>query len=337
MRKHLIHILVGTSAGLLTFFYLTFGGTFLDGKPQLRDLLFVSILGALCMQVIYGIRIILDQHISWQEKPGIRLLAGIILNFISSLSLIKIGLGLYASFRPELTPFQNVSHPVFIKLTILAFTWVLMGAILYFAFYSYYLYSQGQVNEIKRSRKQIDLQLRALKDQLSPHYLFNNLNTISSLIYKDKSLAEAYIRKLAGSYQYTLETYDKSLVSLKEEMKFVKAYEYMLKTRFQDQIEIEYMIPDEQMEFQLPPLSIQMLVENAAKHNQLSKENPLRIEIGGDHKYLWVKNNKTKSPAGIQSFKIGLSNINARFKLLSSKEIIVENKEDFLVKLPLIS
>jgi len=179
--------------------------------------------------------------------------------------------------------------------------------------------------------------LRALKDQLSPHYLFNNLNTISSLIYKDKSLAEAYIRKLAGSYQYTLETYDKSLVSLKEEMKFVKAYEYMLKTRFQDQIEIDYLIPDEQMESQLPPLSIQMLVENAAKHNQLSKENPLKIEIGGDHKYLWVKNNKTKSPGGIQSFKIGLSNINARFKLLSSKEIIVENKEDFLVKLPLIS
>ncbi|RQH16789.1 histidine kinase [Okeania hirsuta] len=119
-----------------------------------------------------------------------------------------------------------------------------MGSVLYFAFYSYYLYTQGQVNEIKRSRKQIDLQLRALKDQLSPHYLFNNLNTISSLLYKDKSLAEAYIRKLAGSYQYTLETYDKSLVSLREEMDFVKAYDYMLKTRFRDQIEIKYSVPN---------------------------------------------------------------------------------------------
>ncbi|RQH16788.1 hypothetical protein D5R40_33765 [Okeania hirsuta] len=69
----------------------------------------------------------------------------------------------------------------------------------------------------------------------------------------------------------------------------------------------------------------------------MSKEAPLKIEIGGDHKYLWVKNNKTKSPSGIQSFKIGLNNINARFKLLSAKEIIVENADDFLVKLPIIS
>ncbi|MDW3647783.1 MAG: histidine kinase [Bacteroidia bacterium] len=337
MRKQLLHILIGISSGLLTFFYLNFGGDFLNGRPELRDLLFVSLLGVIIMQTIYGIRSLLDSYISWQERPGLRLLSGIFLNFISSISLIKIGMGLYASFRPELLPFQETSHPVFIKLIILSFSWVLMGSILYFAFHSYYLYSQGQLNEVKRSRKQIDLQLRALKDQLSPHYLFNNLNTISSLIYKDKNLAEAYIRKLAGSYQYTLETYDKTLVSLQEEMKFVKAYDYMLKTRFQDQIEIAYSIPQAQMESKVPPLSIQMLVENAAKHNQLSKEAPLKIEIGADSKYLWVKNNKTKSPSGIQSFKIGLSNINSRFKLLSAKEIIVENKDDFLVKLPIIA
>ena len=337
MRKTLLHICIGISAGLLTFFYLNFDAAFLKHTPGLRDFLFVSILGVIIMQAIYGIRSLLDKHISWLEKPGVRLLAGIVLNFLSTISLIKIGLGLYANFRPELIPYQNASHPVFIKLVILSFSWVLMGSILYYAFHSYYLYSQGQLNEIKRSRKQIDLQLRALKDQLSPHYLFNNLNTISSLIYKDKSLAEAYIRKLAASYDYTLETYNKSLVSLREEMEFVKAYDYMLKTRFQDQIEIEYLIPESMMDCKLPPLSIQMLVENAAKHNQLSKEAPLKIEIGADRKYFWVKNNKTKSPSGIQSFKIGLSNINARFKLLSAKEITVENQENFLVKLPVIA
>ncbi|MEL6256719.1 MAG: hypothetical protein AAFR87_32260, partial [Bacteroidota bacterium] len=166
MRKHLLHILIGISAGLLTFFYLNFGGDFLEGIPRFRDLLFVSLLGIIIVQAIYGIRILLDSYISWQERPGLRLLVGILINFIATISLINIGIGLFARFRPELLPVKNISHPVFIKLAILSFTWVLMGSILYFAFHSYYLYTQGQVNEVKRSRKQIDLQLRALKDQL---------------------------------------------------------------------------------------------------------------------------------------------------------------------------
>lgn len=336
MRKHLFLSLIGFLSGLLCFLYIRFGSPYADQSISLLDVLLVGLTGIASTYTVYFCSRKLDVLFPWQSSPGKRLLIGILLNSILTFSLSYFLLYVYASLGLKNTEFLHLGDPIIIKLILITFVWVLLGSILYFGWYSYYLYAQGQVNEIKRKRKQIELQLKALKTQLSPHFLFNNLNTISSLIHKDQGLAEAFIRKLGLSYQYTLATYDKKLVSIAEELVFVESYKYLLKTRFQDQIEISIDIPESIQQGNIPPLALQMLVENAAKHNQMSHKEPLKVEIGADQKWIWVRNNKTKTPSGISSFHIGLQNINARFNILANQEIQVEDSGSFTVKLPIL-
>lgn len=337
MRKHSFLSSIGFLSGVLGFLYIRYGSPYSENQPGAMKWVLSGLCGWLSIYLMHAVSQKLDKIFSWESMPGKRLLIGIILNSCLSFILIYLLLYLHAWVALEDLNFLDFANPIMIKLAIIIFVWVLLGSILYFALYSYYLYSQGQVNEVKRKRKQIELQLKALKNQLSPHFLFNNLNTISSLLYKDLDLAENFVRKLASSYHYTLKTYDKRLVSIEEELAFVRAYTYLLKTRFRNQLEINIDIPEQAKSRKIPPLALQMLVENAAKHNQMSFEDPLHVEITADKKWIHVSNNKTKTPAGISSFNIGLGNINSRFKLLANKEIVVENGQTFTVKLPLLN
>ena len=172
---------------------------------------------------------------------------------------------------------------------------------------------------------------------MSPHFLFNSLNTISSLIYKDDEVAEQFIRNLAEAYKYTLKSYDKRLVSLKDELHFVKAYQDLLVTRFQDALQVTIDVESHLLETAIPPLTIQLLVENATKHNIINADMPLHLEVANENKYLVISNNKTKCPENVRSFKIGLKNIDRRYELLTGQNIQVINAtSDFCVKLPII-
>jgi LytS/YehU family sensor histidine kinase len=222
------------------------------------------------------------------------------------------------------------------KLGIVLLILVLIIEIIYFALYSYYSYTSFQIETVRQERKQIELQFKALKSQLSPHFLFNSLNTISSLVFKDKTKAEGFIRKLAEMYQYTLQSYQTQLISLREELDFVNSYQYLLQTRFGTKFQCTIEIDEELLASHIPPLTLQMLLENAVKHNVLSEEDPLKVQVTSDKKYIIVKNNITKKPQKVSSFQIGLKNINARYLLLREEGIAVSNGESFEVKIPLI-
>lgn len=182
-------------------------------------------------------------------------------------------------------------------------------------------------------QQQVAYQLKALVNQVNPHFLFNNLHTLNSLVKQDANLAEQFIYQLAKVYRYLLNGNQSHAVYIQEEKKFLNAYFFLLNIRFGNCINIEF--KDISTNFKVAPITLQMLIENAIKHNIAEKENPLNIEIFEEGNYLVVKNNlQLKSSVGYTS-GIGLKNIFERYHLLSKQLVLIEeNNAHFIVKLP---
>ncbi|MEQ6122795.1 histidine kinase [Pseudotenacibaculum sp. MALMAid0570] len=337
VKKHLFITLSGVIFGFFITYFIVLG----DAVEQTVSLgaLEISltvVVGVSTAYLIYFSALKLDQLLPWQKFEGNRLLVGILLHFISSYFWILL-LGYLSNKLFEVSSVFEVAYSQStIKMGIVLLILIIIFEIIYFASYSYYSYTTFQIATVRQERKQIELQLKALKSQLSPHFLFNSLNTISSLVFKDKAKAEGFIRRLATMYQYTLHSYQKKLIPLQEELEFVNSYQYLLQTRFGQKFQCNINIHEELLHTTIPPLTLQMLIENAVKHNVLDEENPLVVQIESDNKYITVKNNITKKPTHVTSFQIGLKNINARYLLLHSEGIVVSNGENFEVKIPVI-
>ncbi|MGI9545458.1 MAG: sensor histidine kinase [Cyclobacteriaceae bacterium] len=194
--------------------------------------------------------------------------------------------------------------------------------------------------EVERFKKEsIEFRFETLKNQVNPHFLFNSLNTLPSLMHIDIDAAEKFLRQLSKVYRYVLENRDREVISLKTELQILQSYIYLVEMRFKDKLKVNISVPDTAKGLGLPPMTLQMLIENAIKHNELSKQHPLTIDItsNGDG-YLVVENAKQLKTSKEFSTKVGLSNIINRYKYLSDRKIEVEEGEHvFVVKVPLLS
>ncbi|WP_064197631.1 MULTISPECIES: sensor histidine kinase [Emticicia] len=180
------------------------------------------------------------------------------------------------------------------------------------------------------------VQLSALKNQLNPHFLFNSLNTLSWLINEDKEKSQRYLQKLSQVLRYSLSMQEQSLVPLKEELALLENYIFLLQIRFGDNLKIVRNIGD--IPFKIPPLSLQLLIENVIKHNVISTASPMKIwvEMNENKKTIIVKNTLNRK-INSEGTGIGLVNLNERFKILASQEVEIEqNEKEFTVILPLI-
>ncbi len=188
------------------------------------------------------------------------------------------------------------------------------------------------------ARENVQSQLETLKNQLDPHFLFNSLNTLASLIDDHNEPAQEYLDRLADVYRYVLVSREKNTVTLEEEMHFLDAYVYLNKVRFRENLRVEKMLTTEVYHRQVAPLSLQMLVENAIKHNVVSKEKPLIIKIMQESgNYVSVENNVQEKVTFEKSTKIGLQNIVNRYRLLTDQPIEIDkNPEFFRVRIPLL-
>jgi LytS/YehU family sensor histidine kinase len=214
---------------------------------------------------------------------------------------------------------------------------VFIYSIIDFTLFSYNSYAEVQIESVKLTQAQLALQLQILKNQLSPHFLFNSLNTISSLIYKDAFVAEKFIRKLSLTYQYIISTQGHALVTLAEELNFLQAYVFLLKSRFEEALEVNITLPAHVMQSRIPPLTLQLLLENAVKHNVVSDETPLQINIYLDvNDWITVSNTIQENINPNPSFKIGLDNIIKRYQYQTDRKIEVSKNKLFTVKLPLL-
>ncbi len=179
----------------------------------------------------------------------------------------------------------------------------------------------------------------ALKNQVNPHFLFNSFSVLSSLIHENQDLASEFLDKLSKMYRYMLDNRDNQMVSLKKEVQFMKSYIFLLKARHEESLQIDIDLDLDEESYYVPTLSLQMLIENAIKHNNFSKSNPLTIRIFNEEDgYLVVENELRTKKQEIQSTKVGLENIKNRYNYQSEKRVIIsESDSHFTVKLPILT
>jgi len=191
-------------------------------------------------------------------------------------------------------------------------------------------------NEFKLREQNLIFQNETLKNQVNPHFLFNSLNTLSSLVGGEVKVAEEFIARLSIIYRYILDSTVKPSVLLKDEIDFIKDYIYLHQIRAAGKILLNIDIEEKYYEYYILPVSLQLLIENAIKHNKATIEKPLIIDVFAENDYILVKNNIQKPATKVQSTKIGLNNLSERVKILSGKEIIITTTNDeFIVKVPL--
>jgi PAS domain S-box-containing protein len=192
---------------------------------------------------------------------------------------------------------------------------------------------------LKLQKENLQSQFDVLKQQVNPHFLFNSLNVLTSLIRLEPELAEKFTEHLAKVYRYVLENKDNELVNLSTEISFLDAYIFLIKIRFMDKVVVNIRIPDEKKNFRIIPLAMQLLIENAIKHNSMSKKSPLVIDIFIDEdNHLNVVNNLQEREAHMASTGVGLKNIQNRYRLLNNTIPVFEKSEThFRALIPLVS
>lgn len=226
-------------------------------------------------------------------------------------------------------------HAHFLPFNMVAATVITLG---YEAFYFFDKWKeQFRLNELLKNQ-QIRTQYEVLQNQMSPHFLFNSLNTLTSIIPEDPEAAVTFTEKLSEVYRYILKNKERELVPLGEELMFVESYLYLLRMRFPDNLTFQFNLEERYHSRTIPPLTLQMLVENAIKHNVVSKTKPLHIDIYVENgTSVVVKNNLQPKDALEKSTKTGLENIRRRYDILGGKKIaVITSANNFMVAVPLI-
>lgn len=195
--------------------------------------------------------------------------------------------------------------------------------------------SQVEAEQLKK--EQLQTQFDSLKEQVNPHFLFNSLNSLSSLIATDPVKAEEFVEEMSRVYRYLLRSNEEHLTSLQKEIEFIESYNLLLKTRFGKGFQPAIKVEEEVKDWLLPPMTLQLLIENAVKHNIVDPDTPLIVQLYTQNEKLVVSNNLQKKKRAVVSNKIGLNNIISKYKLLNHPEVeIIETDNEFKVVLPLI-
>ena len=218
--------------------------------------------------------------------------------------------------------------------------------LVYLVYEAVYFFDAWKLNVRKTealAREHVQSQLEVLKNQLDPHFLFNSLNTLAALIDEENRDAQQYLEYLSDVYRYVLVSRSRNTVPLEEELTFLDAYVYLNKIRFRENLQIEKNLSPAAYRQYVTPLSLQMLIENAIKHNVVSKDSPLKIKIQQEgNQYLVVENNiqeKTilRNPDREESTRVGLQNIINRYSLLTDRQVAISRSGGlFTVKIPLL-
>src|SRR4030042_4525627 len=239
----------------------------------------------------------------------------------------------YYQYVFHIPPDRLYSHILGASFSGLTINFAIVGA-----FYSGFLakyWMKSIQSEEKLKQENLISKYEALKNQVNPHFLFNSLNTLTGIVEKDSKMATRYIKKLSDIYRYVLEQKDKETVDISEELHFAEDYIYLQRMRYGEGLNFVSRLKD--TEGQVAPLALQMLIENAIKHNIIADDQPLNIELLEDNGCYVLKNNLQKKTTVHQNSQIGLDNLFKRYEFLSPVKIeILENSEEFIVRLPII-
>lgn len=198
-------------------------------------------------------------------------------------------------------------------------------------------WKESSVRASQLEKEKATVQFENLKNQLNPHFLFNSLSSLNSLIFEDAKLASEFLHQLSKVYRYLLNNHEKTSVSLQTELEFIQSYIKLLETRFQQALKIEVDVKEESLSKQITPVALQVLIENALKHNVASIKQPLHISIRDETAYLVIENNLQRKAVIQYSHQKGLDQLKTLYSHLTKEPVqIIETEHFFTVKLPLV-
>ena len=291
--------------------------------------------------VLYAVNVVLyaqlDKIFKYDMYSAKRLVIGFISSFIVTLCtvfLLRLFIRIviegksFDSFLSNETPDDYVGSSII--------TFVVLLAIHLLSFYK--AVQEKRVKEQKIIAGTASAKFESLKNQIDPHFLFNSLNVLSSLIEENPENAQRFTTSLSKIYRYVLEQKDKELVSVEEELAFAKTYMNLLKMRFENSLfyELPETVPNP--EAKVVPLSLQLLLENTVKHNVVSEQRPLNIRIFMDADYLAIQNDYQKKEVLQERKGVGLQNIINRYGIITNRKVLIEqNEQTFTVKIPVLT
>ena len=281
---------------------------------------------------------ILNQKFTWKEHSKKRLIFGA----VGSVLVTMVGLVVLRFVTIVVISGQSVTDffndPYAVNYYVFSLVITLMISLIFHAIYFYKALTENKVKEQEIVAKTETAKFESLKSQIDPHFLFNSLNVLTSLISENPKQAERFTTKLSKVYRYVLEQKSKDLIELDEELQFAKTYMELLKMRFENAVKFKIPEKSSNSELKIIPLSLQLLLENTIKHNVVSEENPLTVIIEEKEGYLVVSNNYNPKTVLEKGTKVGLQNIVDRYHLLTLKKVeITKTAESFVVKLPLLT
>lgn len=313
------------------------GFSSLDEKRGMPRLIFGGLVSLFYLTLFLPLALF---HYHWKD----RLLRQPWPKAIKIVSIVLITLVIYAVLVLLETHLfiENFSVLIKKKLPIDYFAWnnLPVAAIAIVEAYFLILWRKVKASELEKAhlqKEKTNAELAALKEQISPHFFFNTLSSLSTIVRnEEKKVGLEFIQELSQTYRYTLASKRDELASLDKELDFVKSYLFILHKRFGDKLICEIDIPEQYLKMKVPPMSIQLLIENATQHNIVTTALPLTIKIHIDNEMLSVKNNLNRKGES-EGLGLGLQNLTNRYQLIAGKDIsILKNQNTFEVKLPLL-
>lgn len=277
----------------------------------------------------------LGKRYSWLAQPKQRILVQFVLSLIFSAFTLFVLMNFIHFIKfGDVRLFNRAIRQMFVPAIIITF----LGLILYISKQFFKAWQQSLIEVEKYKTESANAQLQNLKNQLNPHFLFNNLSVLSSLVYQNQDKAVEFINELSKVYRYVLDSKNAELVSLQEELAFLEHYIYLLKIRFGTNISFIINIDKDTENLYLPPMCLQMLVENTIQHNETSQAKPLEVNIFTKNNRLYIMNPIQPRSDKAESSQMGLKNIHVRYSFFTDEKMeIIQNEQSFTVILPLIS
>lgn len=336
-KKDIITLLwISVAVGLASFLFFT------DQKTPKNALLSIGISMLYSFPLAFGngfMNDFLTKRFSWVDNTKMRVITGIIgtilVNVVGVLVINYINYILIFKNDPAqfFTGDMALSHWLTINIALL------IAAVLHAKSFmdEWKKTSKEKVTEQKIIAGSANAQFESLKNQLDPHFLFNSLNVLDALIEENPRQAQQFTSSMSKVYRYVLDQKDKELVTVEEELDFAKTYCDLLKTRFEDAVDFQFEVEEKAKQNFVVPLSLQLLLENAIKHNFATSAKPLMIKIYSENGRLIVENNLQQRESVREREGIGLSNIVQRYSLLTKENVAIENSEEkFRVKIPML-
>lgn len=296
-------------------------------------------------EVLALIHLKLENYYPFSKGPGKRFIMQLGVGLLFVLPSMYLFLEVIFPMIDKLNVGKILGDPIVKLIAYGSFT-IMMLAVnsAYFGLYFFEKWKEGLVEKERLAKEKAlmqkdwsQLQFANLQNQLNPHFFFNSITSLNSLIRENQELASKFLKQLSKVYRYILQHRDQNLVSLETEWEFVQHYNSLLKTRFEGAIQIEEDIQEDDWEKKIVPVTLQVLIENSIKHNQMSEEEPLRVIVSSGNGYLAISNTYKPKKQIENSNGIGLENMKLLFGYLTDKPVVIEkNAQIFTVKIPLL-